>query len=428
MSAQAEAENKRGTRIDKLVIDLENGRVEVSGWSMDHSDTRQSVPARLGDGSNPQEQQPPAHQPDGTALHASAPDSGDAAAPAATGDATQPTDTGDESQAETGDVPVTDAEGALASGEAVPAGDDEADGSGDVLAGSEMAGSTSAEQVATANISDAAAVDAPKADAPAEAHSPAGDAVVASHVTPAPPPVDIQAVAITNRKTARCGDAVLLSGEASYSGAAPISEYQWDFDGDGAFDDAFGAAVEHTLVALPSSDGVYRPVPIGLRIIDTAGNTATTKVEVVPGPSTENRPPSVLITPRFTYVDRNGQEDVIIDASGTSDPDGQCDRLRYQWTCESAGNGVCRTDTLELTGPVLRIPWQTMETDTTYFWKLTVTDLAGAQSFGSAVIESVSRIAPPQPTIEVRGKVHDDGLRANCIYRAETNEPIWCAD
>lgn len=87
------------------------------------------------------------------------------------------------------------------------------------------------------------------------------------------------------------GTDVALTAAGSSAGSDPsagaIASWEWDFDGDGQYDDATG---ENPTFALVGQDGSF---PIGLRVTDAFGNTATDTSEV----DVANVEPVVTIDP-----------------------------------------------------------------------------------------------------------------------------------
>ena len=71
--------------------------------------------------------------------------------------------------------------------------------------------------------------------------------------------------------------ACVTLGGCATSGTAPYS-YAWDLDGDGAYDDATGAAPAFT----PADDGPAS-LPVAVRVTDAAGTTDTDTTSVVVG-------------------------------------------------------------------------------------------------------------------------------------------------
>ena len=123
-----------------------------------------------------------------------------------------------------------------------------------------------------------------------------------------------------------------------------VNSWTWDLDGDGAYDDANGAQVNHAFVEF----GTYE---VGLRVGDDNGGASTTslEVEVTEG----NRRPNAVaggfrnddgevVGP---YVIAVG-EALQLDATGSLDPDGNCgdEIARYQWDIGNDGDYEVASD------------------------------------------------------------------------------------
>lgn len=225
-----------------------------------------------------------------------------------------------------------------------------------------------------------------------------------------------------------CGDSIQLSAKESQSAHPPIVSHRWEIHSGQTRDEAFGPVVEHQLSSAPQKDGSFPEFRADLHIEDQAGKRASTRIRLNVGPSSPNQAPVAKLSPGYLYVDRELQEDVILDASASSDPDGDCDHLRFEWSCESSDEGSCNTAGIALNAPILRIPWQNLAEGTSYFWKVSVVDLAGNRSSATTVVESIQRMKPQQEIIQVKGRKNTgDDLQPNCIYRSKTKEAIWCA-
>jgi glucose/arabinose dehydrogenase len=97
-------------------------------------------------------------------------------------------------------------------------------------------------------------------------------------------------------------------------------QYEWDLDGDGAYDDAFGAQVGHTYPTAATVDA-------GLRVTDDHGGTATATVEIQAG----NRAPAAEITApdglgRWAVGDR-----ISFSGSGTDPDEAQLPDTAFTW-------------------------------------------------------------------------------------------------
>jgi len=115
--------------------------------------------------------------------------------------------------------------------------------------------------------------------------------------------------------------AVTFNGSGSASVAGDITDYEWDF-GDGAA--AYGVEVTH----IYNDIGTYT---VSLTVTDSGGATATsTRVITVIDPSA-NQPPVADAgdDQMITDTDGNGFEQVMLDGSGSADPDGSI--TGYVW-------------------------------------------------------------------------------------------------
>ncbi|MEW6441951.1 MAG: PKD domain-containing protein [bacterium] len=148
-----------------------------------------------------------------------------------------------------------------------------------------------------------------------------------------------------------------------------ISLYEWDWDGDGIFDETTSSpAVEHLWVT-PYSGTVI------LRIIDRGGLTATdtTSVEVVP---------MVPVARAGGPYSGTVGLPVVLDASGSEDPDGSIVRYEWDWN----GDGTSDETTFD---PVIEHTWVN---EYTGLVRLKVVDNDGLTGFGAAYAELVARL------------------------------------
>jgi PKD repeat protein len=132
---------------------------------------------------------------------------------------------------------------------------------------------------------------------------------------------------------AACNQRVTLDGTGS-SHAHPgvdIVAHNWDFDGDGDYDDAQGAQV----TIEPDQYTFDGPRPIGLQVTDSEGDTATQllQINVTAGNS------SPTANPGGPYAIAIGDA-ITLDGSGTIEPDQACgDRVvQYAWDVGDDGN------------------------------------------------------------------------------------------
>ncbi len=109
-----------------------------------------------------------------------------------------------------------------------------------------------------------------------------------------------------------------------------VASYEWDLDGDGIYETDTGAN--------PSASASYPvagDVPVGLRVTDDAGATATTTRTV----SVHGTPPTASVSATPNPVTTG--DPVNFDASASSDPEGPI--AKYEWDLD--GNGSYETDT-----------------------------------------------------------------------------------
>ena len=136
------------------------------------------------------------------------------------------------------------------------------------------------------------------------------------------------------------GTDVSLDGTGSAAGSDPsagaIATYEWDLDNDGAYDDATGANPTFSTVG---QDGVF---PIGLRVTDTFGNTATATSQV----TVTNVAPTVSIT-AITAIDEGG----TVTVSGTVTDPGWLDPLTATISFDDGASPVALAGTLENVRP-----------------------------------------------------------------------------
>lgn len=117
------------------------------------------------------------------------------------------------------------------------------------------------------------------------------------------------------------GESVSFDASGSSDPDGTIVSYEWDFDNDGAFDDATGENPSHTF-----PNGGDKTV--GLRVTDDNGATDTTSETFH-----VNHFPTAAFTVSPDPVVRN--EAATFDASGSSDPDGSI--ATYEWDWDNDG-------------------------------------------------------------------------------------------
>lgn len=120
------------------------------------------------------------------------------------------------------------------------------------------------------------------------------------------------------------GQVLPLNASTSFD-ADGITSFLWDLDNDGLYDDASGELVNLSAsqqTALGLVDGAY---PIGLQVTDATGAVATNATTAF---ISQNIPPVAVINGPYTL---DGPiRDVMLDATGSNDPDGGAGLL-YDW-------------------------------------------------------------------------------------------------
>jgi len=171
----------------------------------------------------------------------------------------------------------------------------------------------------------------PREDVPPPDIEPVGDRLTKIefmvHVSPVGKPVAVPDVVPQH---AGCGQTITFDGTASYhtNPARSIVKYEWDFDGDGVYD-ATGAVVSHSYPLF----GTYKA---SLRVTDddTPPVTAESFFDVFVDQG--NSPPN---------ADANGPYqidegvDLLLNGSGSSDPDGGCGDSIVSWRWDLDNDG-----------------------------------------------------------------------------------------
>jgi large repetitive protein len=122
------------------------------------------------------------------------------------------------------------------------------------------------------------------------------------------------------------GEQVSFDGSDSTDDAALADgSFDWDFDADGAYDDASGRQVGHSF----STPGTK---PVGLRVTDSEGDTSTDSDTV--SVAAVNSAPDAAFS--FSPPRPNPNQGVAFDASGTSD-DGPLLPTDYAWDLDGDG-------------------------------------------------------------------------------------------
>ncbi|HPM81747.1 MAG TPA: PKD domain-containing protein [Candidatus Anammoximicrobium sp.] len=146
-----------------------------------------------------------------------------------------------------------------------------------------------------------------------------------------------------------CGQIVTFDATSSYN-AHPdygIVQYEWDFDYDGTFDvDATGATVTHAYTQF----GMYTAA---LRVTDDNTPAKTDLATQVINVNQGNRAP--VADADGPYILAVG-EDLVLDGSGSSDPDASCGDsiVRYEWDFDRDGS-------YEYSGATPTVPWADLD-------------------------------------------------------------------
>jgi PKD repeat protein len=154
------------------------------------------------------------------------------------------------------------------------------------------------------------------------------------------------AVATATPNRTGCSNNVTFSAENSVSNGPAaqgfnIVRYEWDFDGDGQYDDAVGQNVTRAAVALPNDDDQII-MGAGLRVVDASGRSGTTSIEVAID-SQNVAPVADAGGPYNTGPVANGWLPVRLDGRGSRDPNAPCDEIvTYKW--DTDGDGRYGTD------------------------------------------------------------------------------------
>jgi len=157
------------------------------------------------------------------------------------------------------------------------------------------------------------------------------------------------------------GGSVTLSASGSSDNDGTISNYAWDFDGDGQYDDASGASVDFAT----NQSGSH---VIGLQVTDNRGATATTTTTV----GVNNVAPTAS-----AGVDQSSSKGAVVNLSAASSTDPGNDIVSYAWDLNGNGqysdaSGASATFSSAVAG--------------VFTVSVKVTDADGAVSFDSATI------------------------------------------
>ena len=144
------------------------------------------------------------------------------------------------------------------------------------------------------------------------------------------------ALAVASPNRTGCNQQVVFDGSRS-STDGPVGQgfaivsYEWDFDGDGQFDDGNEARITRPAVAQPGNNGQI-VMNASLRITDEAGRTAVDDVAVVI--DLQNLPPVANAGGPYRTgpLAAGGFATVRLDGRGSNDPNAPCDSVvEYKW-------------------------------------------------------------------------------------------------
>jgi PKD repeat protein len=171
------------------------------------------------------------------------------------------------------------------------------------------------------------------------------------------------------------GDTISLDASGSSDSDGSIVSYEWDGDGDGDYSDSYSKDPSDGQTTTVSYDtgGTHT---VGLKVTDNGGKTVTTTQQI----TVENTAPSARINVSPTMPTPGSR--VQLDASGSTDPDGQIES--YNWFVN--GDEIGHEQTLSF-----RIRRQG-----TYEVRLEVIDSGRLTATNSTTIGVSS---PPEPSI-----------------------------
>jgi subtilisin-like proprotein convertase family protein len=209
------------------------------------------------------------------------------------------------------------------------------------------------------------------------------------------------------------GADVTLDGSASHPGdTGTIVRWEWDLDGNGTFELDTGALSSTTTRFLTPG-----PHETRLRVTDDTGATAVAVKSVV----VDNRPPTADLTVPTPVV---AGSPVVLDASGSSDPDGTVDTYAF----DLDGDGVYETNQ----GPTATAQ-TTFLTSGSFTVGVEVTDSSGATDTKTlsvpvtaapvaAIVPSALTLRPHQSvTFDASGSSDADGTIANYRFDLDGN-------
>lgn len=182
------------------------------------------------------------------------------------------------------------------------------------------------------------------------------------------PPNQLPTAVAGGPYTSSEGSPIALSGAGSFDSDGTIVAYDWDYDGDGQYDDASGSSP--TFVT--NQDGVHQ---VHLRVTDNRGGTATASATI----TVANVAPTASAGGPYAMNEGGA---VTLSAAASSDP-GQ-DIVSYAWDFDGDG----QYDDATGVSPVF-----STTIDGVYTLGLRVTDHRGATSTASTTV-TVSNVAP----------------------------------
>jgi Zn-dependent metalloprotease len=195
------------------------------------------------------------------------------------------------------------------------------------------------------------------------------------------------------------------SAEGSDGSAGAIVLFEWDLDNDGSYDDATGISPDFTSVG---QDGVY---PIGLRVTDAFGNTATDTSQV----TVDNVAPTVSID-AITSIDEGG----TVTVTGTVTDPGWLDPLTATIEWDDGAAAVALSGTLENLRPDATLSFSVQHQygdDGTFTVEVCAADddTTGNCSTANAVVANVD----PTAAIDTAGEQVYDGVSAFIVEKGE---------
>jgi PKD repeat protein len=167
-------------------------------------------------------------------------------------------------------------------------------------------------------------------------------------------PANPVAVATANPNPAACRQNIQFDGSQSFhpNPNRSIASYQWDVNGDGAFD---GGGPVPTFTYAYDHFGNFN---VRLRVTDDLGRTADANVQVAVNQG--NQPPTARAS-QANYVVLEG-DNLTLDGSPSSDPNANCgDQIvAYEWDVN--GNGRFDDAGVDASGARPVVPWAVLRT------------------------------------------------------------------